>query len=460
MDGSTYDLVVLGTGITETMLSGLCSLEGMRVLHLDKNSFYGDAGASLNATALWQRFRPGEAVPQDLLPNRDWNVDLIPKFIMAYGKLVKMIIKMKVSHYLTWKSVEGSYVYQWQKGGFFSSDKGVIEKIPGNDREALTSNLLSLFEKRRCQSFFQFVQGFDPANAKTWGKHDPRAAFRTLIAGFGLDENTIDFLGHAIALYTSDEFLDQPATEVLERIKLYIDSSGRFGDSHFIYPFYGLAGIPEAFSRKSAVYGGTFMLNVTVDHLELEAKDGMWTVGGVYEGERVSCRAHKVIAAPSYVEAVGRGSLLRSGAVVRRVICILDHAIPGTHKAEAAQIILPQKQTGRRSDIFIVILGPAHAVCKKGYFLAIISGNVEKPSVDEDLGVAFQLIGPVVHRFVTETVIKTPVSRTFTDGLFVTDTLDATSHFESAAENVLELFRGVTGKALDLAITPEDTADN
>ena len=34
--------------------------------------------------------------------NRDWNVDLIPKFIMSFGKLVKMIIKTKVSEYLNW----------------------------------------------------------------------------------------------------------------------------------------------------------------------------------------------------------------------------------------------------------------------------------------------------------------------------------------------------------------------
>ena len=31
--------------------------------------------------------------------NRDWNVDLIPKFIMADGKLVKILITTKVTRY-------------------------------------------------------------------------------------------------------------------------------------------------------------------------------------------------------------------------------------------------------------------------------------------------------------------------------------------------------------------------
>ena len=55
-----------------------------------------------------------------------------------------------------------------------------------------------------------------------------------------------------------------PATKVIDKIKLYMDSMGRYGDSPFIYPIYGLGGIPEGFSRISAVNGGTFMLNTDV----------------------------------------------------------------------------------------------------------------------------------------------------------------------------------------------------
>ena len=44
-----------------------------------------------------------------------------------------------------------------------------------------------------------------------------------------------------------------------------MDSMGRYGNSPFIYPIYGLGGIPEGFSRISAVNGGTFMLNTDID---------------------------------------------------------------------------------------------------------------------------------------------------------------------------------------------------
>jgi hypothetical protein len=42
----------------------------------------------------------------------DWNVDLIPKFIMACGNLVKILLHTKVTRYLEFKSIDGSYVYK------------------------------------------------------------------------------------------------------------------------------------------------------------------------------------------------------------------------------------------------------------------------------------------------------------------------------------------------------------
>jgi len=137
-------------------------------LQLDRNSYYGSDSASLNLTNLWKMFRPGKDVPKQYGENRDWNVDLIPKFVMADGNLVKLLLKTGVSNYLEWKCIDGTYVYQWDKGGIFSSAKGVIHKVPSNDKEALSSDLMGLFEKNRCRKFFQFIQEFDDKEPKTF----------------------------------------------------------------------------------------------------------------------------------------------------------------------------------------------------------------------------------------------------------------------------------------------------
>ena len=73
--------------------------------------------------------------------------------------------------------------------------------------------------------------------------------FSKIIDEFGLEVNTTDFIGHAVALYTNDDFLGKASLETINKIKLYMNSVGRYGDSPFIYPVWGLSGIAEGFSR-------------------------------------------------------------------------------------------------------------------------------------------------------------------------------------------------------------------
>jgi len=150
----TYDVIVCGTGLKECILSGLLSVKGKKVLHLDRNSYYGADTASLNLTNLWSMFRPGQDPPKEYGHNRDWNVDLIPKFIMADGKLVKMLLHTKVTRYLEWKCVDASYVLQHQKGGFMSKEKNAIHKVPASASEAFKSPLMGMFEKKRLGNFY------------------------------------------------------------------------------------------------------------------------------------------------------------------------------------------------------------------------------------------------------------------------------------------------------------------
>lgn len=204
-----YDVIVLGTGLKECILSGLLSVKGKKVLHLDRNGYYGGETASLNITNLWGMFRPGVEPPKEYGHNRDWNVDLIPKFIMANGNLVKMLLHTKVTRYLEWKCVDGSYVLQNQKGGLFSSAKAVVHKVPSNDSEALKSPLMGLFEKKRCRSFYIYCQDLDHNDPKTWKDIDiHRQPMKDVFKKFKLEDNTIDFLGHAVALNRDDDYLE------------------------------------------------------------------------------------------------------------------------------------------------------------------------------------------------------------------------------------------------------------
>jgi hypothetical protein len=68
---------------------------------------------------LFEKYRGGAAPPKELGPSRDYNVDMVPKFMMARGKLVKALIYTSVTKYLEFKAVDGSFVYNkvgWGRG--------------------------------------------------------------------------------------------------------------------------------------------------------------------------------------------------------------------------------------------------------------------------------------------------------------------------------------------------------
>ncbi len=66
---------------------------------------------------------------------------------------------------------------------------------------------------------------------------------------------------------TSVAIIGRPALETVKSITLYVRSLERYGKSPYIYPMYGLGGLPEGFSRLCAIHGGTFMLQCPVEEV-------------------------------------------------------------------------------------------------------------------------------------------------------------------------------------------------
>ena len=66
---------------------------------------------------------------------------------------------------------------------------------------------MGMLEKPRYRSFLQFIQEYNAEDSKSWDGFD--ASVETMKAcydKFGLDPNTADFTGHALALYLTDEY--------------------------------------------------------------------------------------------------------------------------------------------------------------------------------------------------------------------------------------------------------------
>lgn len=453
-----YDVIVCGTGLKECILSGLLSTSGKKVLHLDRNNYYGGECASLNITNLWEKFKPGQSPPKELGPNREWNVDLVPKFIMASGSLVQILLKTKVSRYLEWKSCDRSYVYQPQAGGMFQKEKD-IHSIPTTAADGLKTSLMGMLEKPRFINFINFVNGWDEKDPSTLQGFDPkRHSMKQVYDKFGLQDGTIDFIGRAVALNPNDAYLGQACGVCMGKLKLYLASLMQYGGSPFIYPLYGLGGLPEGFSRLSAIHNGTYMLNKPVDGF-VYGEDGK--VCGVKSGEEVA-KCKLVICDPSYAEDSKKKKLF---SIIRK-ICILDHPIPDTKTekgdpATSVQIILSQKQLKRQNDIYIMMVSHAHQVSAPGKYVAIISTVIETSNPEQEIMPAVKLLGALNPERCFSQIsdyYDSPHDGK-SDNVWVTSSYTPMSHFEEEANEVLSLWKKIFGEDLDLTYVPDEEDD-
>ena len=241
---------------------------------------------------------------------------------------------------------------------------------------------------------------------------------------FGLEVTTRDFIGHAMALYQTDEYITEKgrAPETIERIRLYGNSVSRYRKSPYIYTLYGLGELPQGFARLSAIYGGTYMLNTNVDEVTYEGSKAVGIKATMMErgtnGESTpmtfSTKCKKILGDPSYFP----GKVQKTGQVLK-AICILNHPLVGTDNADSCQLIIPQSQVGRKNgmksyqdlvqkltqiDIYIAVVSSAHNVCPKGYYIAIVS-TIAETSANQHLELApgFERLGRIEEKFMVST---------------------------------------------------------
>jgi Rab GDP dissociation inhibitor len=102
----------------------------------------------------------------------------------------------------------------------------------------------------------------------------------------------------------------------------------------------------------------------------------------------------------------------------------------------------------------------SHQICAKGIYVAIISATVESENPEEEIAPAVGLLGDVLEMFVSVSNVYEAQADGSANNLWITSSYDATSHFESASEEILDIYQKIVGEKLDLNIEPsEDDED-
>jgi Rab GDP dissociation inhibitor len=422
---------------------------------LDRNSYYGGASASLNLTELYNKFKPGVQIPDELQHHNpiDYQCDLTPKFIMSDGTLVKMIQTSGATRYLDFMPVEGSFCVR----------NDTLHKVPATANEAINTSLVGFFQKRYMKNLFQYVvqcQDLTTEDSSDDARKLSSTTSRTIIMEKNwCSENTTEFIGHCVALHQDDAYLDQPAIHTARRMRLYARSLAKHQNSGspFIYPEYGLGGLPEAFARICSIHGGDFMLSRETDSFLFDETTGnvvAVTSTNPDTQEKEGCTVGSVVGDPSYF---GEDRRTQQGSVMR-CICLLRGPVQGLPSGlESAQIIYPQGQcTPKRShDIYISVVGNRLKCTPENVWSATMSTMMESDSATNGMSEfadALKLLGGepnIVDLFFEVTPYYVPLpSHHQSTNIFVSKSCDATTHFESTTLDIVTLYEKITGERL------------
>lgn len=268
---TSVDCIILGTGLTNSILAAACSRIGKSVLHVDRNNYYGDEWASFTfqQTIDWIKInhpydKALESIPEELVSkSRMFCIDLCPRLLYSNGDMVDLLVKSNVSRYHEFKN----------NIRILSLIGNEIHVMPCRRSDVFTSPLLSdLVDKRKLMKFVEMCIKFDPANdtqeTSEISKH-ANLEINNFLIDRGLNPTLREYIINSIAMVSPTDSTEKAC----KKIRQFMIATERFGRSPFLFPLYGCGEFPQSFCRLSAVFGGTYCLNTLVESVKINTKE-------------------------------------------------------------------------------------------------------------------------------------------------------------------------------------------
>jgi len=430
IDPTSFDVVLCGTGLPESVLAAACAAAGKTVLHVDPSPFYGSLYSSIPLPSLQSFLSPDPppssstaaasagsdshtvvdlrrrgvysevetsgTVPE---PARRFTVDLVgPRVLYCADQAVDLLLRSGGSHHVEFKSVDGGSLLYWE---------GCLYPVPDSKGAIFRDTTLKLLEKNALYKFFNLVKAHIAATsapADEMGEGDAAA----MISEEHLDRPFVEFLTqqglspkmravvlYAIAMADYDQDGPDPSDKLIttregiQTIALYSASIGRFANAEgaFIYPMYGHGELPQAFCRCAAVKGALYVLRMPVAALLMDEEKKHFVGARLASGQDILCK--QLIIDPSYkiptLDAPFDDPGSKFPRKVARGICIFSNSVK--QGSSNVLVIFPPKSLEEEqvAAVRLLQLSSNLAICPPGMFMAYLS----TPCTDASAGKQF-----------------------------------------------------------------------
>ncbi|KAJ4297569.1 Rab proteins geranylgeranyltransferase component A [Kalmusia sp. IMI 367209] len=286
LDNTDWDVLIVGTGLQQSILALALSRSGKKILHVDERPYYSGAAAAFNlkeaeewaaevnqglfygafANASIHESEPSESGAPTLsrLPGRRYNLALAPEIIYSGSAFRRYLVSSQAYHQVQFAPVGSWWVYT-QKGSPGTSSKSVamtgsLEKVPNTREDLFGDKTLDFPTKRKLVKVLRFVLNYEDEDERAkWEEHRTLPFSSFLSATF---KTPVVLLAPLLALTMSSKSPESMTTEyALPRIARHLQSIGTLGHFSALSPRYGgLDEFCQVACRACAVGGGVYVL--------------------------------------------------------------------------------------------------------------------------------------------------------------------------------------------------------
>lgn len=390
------DVLIIGTGLVESMLAAALAWQGVEILHIDRNNYYGDLCSTMTIDQLkqWcnevnegkvqdfqnaQLYIPGGKAAQEY-KSKDYGIDLLPKIMFAKSDLLMLLIRSRVYKYLEFQSLSNFHVFE---------NDDFSKKISNTSKEDIfTDQSLSLVTKRSLMKFLKFClqDNSDPLKHQILADNVNVPIAEFLSKKFNLNTPQINELVYSIGLCSNENTLTPVA---LSRIKRFLTSFDVYGKFPVMVLKYGGPGeLSQGFCRSAAVAGTTYKLNTS-----LLDYDPVLNVAKFNDGTQVKVN-EKIVISPTQMPDFLQHSYKeltenKESYIVLRLITIVKNDCKewiSEHESSAVVVFPPHTlPSDNEQAVQFIIQNENSGVCPEGqsvWFAHTVEQNMRKARDD------------------------------------------------------------------------------
>ncbi|XP_036695187.1 rab proteins geranylgeranyltransferase component A 1 [Balaenoptera musculus] len=456
---SEFDVVVIGTGLPESIIAAACSRSGQRVLHVDSRSYYGGNWASFSFSGLlswlkehqensdivnecppWQEkiLENEEAIA---LSRKDKTIQHVEVFCYArYEKYlftinyvhdflftclqkkpavriymalvatslldmlkIDLVTKLLYSRGLLIDLLIKSNVSRYAEfkniTRILAFREGRVEQVPCSRADVFNSKQLTMVEKRMLMKFLTFCMEYEehPDEYKAYEE----ITFYEYLKTQKLTPNLQYFVLHSIAM-TSETA--SSTIDGLRATKNFLHCLGRYGNTPFLFPLYGQGELPQCFCRMCAVFGGIYCLRHLVQCLVVDKESGKCKAVIDQFGQRIISK-HFLVEDSYFSENTCSHVQYRQ---ISRAVLITDRSVLKTDSDQQISILtVPAEEPGAFA-VRVIELCSSTMTCMKGTYLVHLTCTSSKTAREDLEPVVQKLFTPYTEKEIENEEVEKP----------------------------------------------------